>query len=87
MPKSTVPKKQLFREFSMQDKKYLRRNYLKNLKKVKHLVNKEYDVSFSMIEFLLWGYCTFRHIKKLSHERYGVFTGNSKVSCRNGPSC
>ena len=29
----------------------------------------------------------FRHIKKLSHERYGVFTGNSKVSCRNGPSC
>ena len=30
--------------------------YLKNLKKVKHLVNKEYDISFSMIEFLLWGY-------------------------------
>ena len=27
-----------------------------DLKKVKHLVNKEYDVSFSMIEFLLWGY-------------------------------
>ena len=56
MPKSTVSKKKLFREFSMQDKKYLRRNYLKNLKKVKHLVNKEYDISFSMIEFLLWAY-------------------------------
>jgi len=56
MPKSKVSKKKLFREFSMQDKKYLRRNYLKNLKKVKHLVNKEYDISFSMIEFLLWAY-------------------------------
>ena len=56
MPKSKVPKKKLFREFSMQDKKYLRRNYLKNLKKLKHFINKEYDISFSMVEFFLWGY-------------------------------
>ena len=32
MPKSKVPKKRLFREFSLQDKKYIRRNYLKKLK-------------------------------------------------------
>tara|TARA_R100000005_G_scaffold86909_1_gene55959 strand:+ start:4280 stop:4702 length:423 start_codon:yes stop_codon:yes gene_type:complete len=56
MPKSKVPKKRLFREFSMQDKKYIKRNYLKNLKKVRHMVNKEYDVPFAMIEFMLWAY-------------------------------
>ena len=38
MPRSKVPKKRLFREFSPQDKKYLRRNYLKKLKVVKHFV-------------------------------------------------
>ena len=56
MPRSKVPKKKLFREFSLQDKKYIRRNYLKKLKVVKHFINKEYDISFSMVEFLLWGY-------------------------------
>jgi hypothetical protein len=56
MPRSRVPKKRLFREFSPQDKKYILRNYLKNIKSVKRKVNKEYDISFSMVEFLLWGY-------------------------------
>ena len=56
MPRSKVPKKRLFREFSPQDKKYILRNYLKNIKTVKRKINKEYDISFSMVEFLLWGY-------------------------------
>tara|TARA_R110000796_G_scaffold116195_1_gene228646 strand:- start:1817 stop:2239 length:423 start_codon:yes stop_codon:yes gene_type:complete len=56
MPKSKVPKKRLFREFSLQDKKYIHRNYLKKLKVVKHFVNKEYDINFSHVEFLFWGY-------------------------------
>ena len=56
MPRSKVTKKRLFREFSPQDKKYILRNYLKNIKSVKRKVNKEYDISFSMVEFLLWGY-------------------------------
>ena len=56
MPKSKVPKKKLFREFSLQDKKYIRRNYLKKLKVVKHFINKEYDINFSHVEFLFWGY-------------------------------
>ena len=56
MPRSKVPKKRLFREFSPQDKKYILRNYLKNIKSVKRKVNKEYDISFTMVEFLLWGY-------------------------------
>tara|TARA_R100001163_G_C4980392_1_gene136750 strand:- start:258 stop:680 length:423 start_codon:yes stop_codon:yes gene_type:complete len=56
MPRSKVPKKRLFREFSPQDKKYILRNYLKNIKTVKRKINKDYDISFSMVEFLLWGY-------------------------------
>lgn len=56
MPRSKVPKKRLFREFSPQDKKYILRNYLKNIKSVKRKINQEYDISFSMVEFLLWGY-------------------------------
>ena len=56
MPRSKVPKKRLFREFSPQDKKYILRNYLKRLKTVKRKINKEYDIPFSMMEFLLWGY-------------------------------
>ena len=56
MPKSKISKKTLFRDFSLQDKKYILRNYLKNIKTVKRKINKEYDISFSMVEFLLWGY-------------------------------
>ena len=56
MPKSRVPKKRLFRDFALQDKKYILRNYLKRLKEVKRNINKNTDLSFSEIEFLLWGY-------------------------------
>jgi len=56
MPKSRVPKKRLFRDFALQDKKYILRNYLKRLKEVKRNINKNTDLSFSQVEFLLWGY-------------------------------
>ena len=56
MPKSRVPKKRLFRDFALQDKKYILRNYLKRLKEVKRNINKNTDLSFSEVEFLLWGY-------------------------------
>ena len=56
MPKSRVPKKRLFRDFALQDKKYILRNYLKRLKQVKRNINKNTDLSFSEVEFLLWGY-------------------------------
>ena len=56
MPKSRVPKKRLFRDFALQDKKYILRNHLKRLKQVKRNINKNTDLSFSQVEFLLWGY-------------------------------
>ena len=56
MPKSRVPKKRLFRDFALQDKKYILRNHLKRLKQVKRNINKNTALSFSEVEFLLWGY-------------------------------
>jgi len=56
MPKSKVPKKRLFRDFALQDKKYILRNHLKRLKQVKRNINKNTDLTFSEVEFLLWGY-------------------------------
>ena len=56
MPRSKVPKKRMFRDFAKQDTKYIKRNNLKRLKQIRHKVQKEWDVSFADLEFLLWGY-------------------------------
>ena len=56
MPKSRVPKKRLFRDFALQDKKYILRNHLKRLKQVKHKIQSDTDLKWSEVEFLLWGY-------------------------------
>tara|TARA_R100001440_G_scaffold60576_1_gene80409 strand:- start:4579 stop:5001 length:423 start_codon:yes stop_codon:yes gene_type:complete len=56
MPKSKVPKKRMFRDFSRQDKKYIKRNDLKRLKQMRQKVTSQWDVSFSDLEFLLWAY-------------------------------
>ena len=56
MPKSKVPKKRMFRDFSRQDKKYIKRNALKRLKEMRQKVTSQREISFSDLEFLLWGY-------------------------------
>jgi len=56
MPRSKVPKKRMFRDFAKQDTKYIKRNNLKRLKQIRHKVQREWDVSFADLEFLLWGY-------------------------------
>ena len=56
MPKSKISKKRMFRDFAVQDSKYIKRNYLKNFKKVKHKMIESSGLRFSHIEFLLWGY-------------------------------
>lgn len=56
MPKSKVPKKRMFRDFSRQDKKYIKRNDLKRLKQMRQKVTSQWEISFSDLEFLLWGY-------------------------------
>lgn len=56
MPKSKIPKKRMFRDFSRQDKKYIKRNDLKRLKQMRQKVTSQWEISFSDLEFLLWGY-------------------------------
>ena len=56
MPKSKIPKGRMFRDFALQDSKYIKRNYLKNFKTVKHKMIESSGLRFSHIEFLLWGY-------------------------------
>ena len=56
MPKSKIPKKRMFRDFSRQDKKYIKRNNLKRLKQMRQKVTSQWEISFSDLEFLLWGY-------------------------------
>ena len=46
----------MFRDFSRQDKKYIKRNDLKRLKQMRQKVTSQWDVSFSDLEFLLWAY-------------------------------
>ena len=56
MPRSKIPKKRMFRDFALQDSKYIKRNYLKKLKNVKRLMGQVSNLRFSHIEFLLWAY-------------------------------
>ena len=56
MPKSKISKKILFRDFAKQDKTYINKNYLKNLKVLKNKYAKKLGMDFSKIEFLLWAY-------------------------------
>ena len=56
MPKSKISKKIMFRDFALQDSKYIKRNYLKNFKKAKRLMVESSGLRFSHIEFLIWAY-------------------------------
>ena len=56
MPKSKIPKGRMFRDFALQDSKYIKRNYLKNFKKAKRLMVESSGLRFSHIEFLIWAY-------------------------------
>ena len=56
MPRSKVPRKILFRDFAKQEKAYINKNYLKNLKEVRLKYSEAIGMDFSKIEFLLWAY-------------------------------
>ena len=56
MPKSKISRKILFRDFAKQDKKYINKNYLKNLKVLKSKYSEKLEMDFSKIEFMLWAY-------------------------------
>ena len=47
-------KKKMFRDFSKRSKSRVSQNHLKDLKVVKQHIQKDADVSFSDVEFMLW---------------------------------
>lgn len=56
MPRSRVQKKRLFRESSRLNQRYVKRNNLKNLRKVLLSTQESYDVFSKEIMFMLWAY-------------------------------
>ena len=56
MPKSKVPRKKLFRESSRLNQRYVKRYYLKNLRKVLLSTKEKSDVFQKEIMFMLWAY-------------------------------
>jgi hypothetical protein len=49
MPKSRIPKERLFRDFAKQDRIYVKKNYLKNLKVIKNQYAKKLGMDFSKL--------------------------------------
>ena len=56
MPKSRIPRKKLFRESSRLNQRYVKRNYLKNLRRVLLSTQESYDVFQKEIMFMMWAY-------------------------------
>ena len=56
MPKSTVSKKKLFRDFSFLKDRYVGKNYLKNYHSAVVKISESSGVSKSHLEFMLWAY-------------------------------
>ena len=56
MPKSKVPRKKLFREFSRLNQRYVKRNYLKNLREVLLSTQENNDIFQKEIMFMMWAY-------------------------------
>lgn len=72
MPKSTVKKSRMFRDFSMLDKTRVGKNHLKNL----HLKRLEFcdhnDIPWAWLELLLWLYDTEFFTIDYVSENYGI---------------
>ena len=56
MPKSVVSKKKLFREFSRLNQRYVKKNYLKDLRNVTKDFCRNKDIFERELMFMLWAY-------------------------------
>tara|TARA_A100001201_G_C4083365_1_gene199699 strand:+ start:291 stop:770 length:480 start_codon:yes stop_codon:yes gene_type:complete len=56
MPKSSVSKKKLFREFSRLNQRYVNKNYLKHLRKETLKMQADYEIFNREFMFMLWAY-------------------------------
>ena len=76
MPKSKVEKKKLFRDFSKLHQRYVKRNYLKNLRgKIKDFCRR-YDIFEKELMFMLWGYDLEFWTLDYASKEYGYSKGH-----------
>lgn len=72
MPKSTVSKKKLFRDFSHLDQRYINHNHLKNLRtRIDECLEKN-DIFEKELMFMLWAYDLEFFTLDYASQEYGV---------------
>jgi hypothetical protein len=76
MPKSKVQKKKLFRESSRLNQRYVKRNYLKNLRRVLLSTQESQDVFQKELMFMLWAYDLEFWTLDYAAKEYGVSKKN-----------
>lgn len=72
MPRSNVSKKKLFREFSKLNQRYVKRNYLKNLRKELIRAKDAHGLFQKEVMFLLWAYDLEFFTLKYASEDFGI---------------
>jgi len=72
MPKSKVSKKRMFREFSKLNQRYIKRNYLKDIRKKFSVFCKNSDLFEKELYFMLWAYDLEFWTLKHASEDYGM---------------
>ena len=70
MPKSLVSKKKLFRDFSLLNQRYVKKNYLKSLRTTTISFCKSRDIFERELNFMLWGYDLEFFTIKYASEQY-----------------
>ena len=76
MPKSTVSKKKLFREVSLLHKRYVSKNYFKDLRSKRLMFCESNEISYSHLEFLLWAYDKEFWTINFASSEYGMNKNN-----------
>lgn len=70
MPKSLVAKKKMFRDFSPLNQRYVKRNYLKNIRVATQNFCSEHDIFERELNFLLWTYDLEFFTLKYASDKY-----------------
>lgn len=70
MPKSLVAKKKMFRDFSPLNQRYVKRNYLKNIRVATQNFCSEQDIFERELNFMLWAYDLEFFTLRYASEKY-----------------
>ena len=83
MPKSKVSKNKLFREFSRLNQRYIKNNYLKDLKRVLASTREQHNIFEKELMFMLWAYDLEFWTLDHAAEEYGYSRGKIGLYTRS----